>query len=102
MGLAAAMLCGAVLFAQEPGKQETQEQTPEVQRLPEAREFFVHEFHATQLELDCSVCHVPAREDSTVLKRPGHDECILCHEAQLRGGPHAEVLRPVPCVLSAF
>ncbi len=79
--LVAAMLCGAVLFAQEPGKQENQEQTQQVQRLPEAREFFVHEFHATQLELDCSVCHVPAREDSTVLKRPGHDECILCHEA---------------------
>ena len=79
--LAIVLLCGAASFAQEPGQEPSQEQPQEVQRLPEAQEFFVHEFHATQLELDCSVCHVPAQENSTVLKRPGHDQCILCHEA---------------------
>ena len=75
--VAAALLCRALSFAQTPA----QEQTQQIQRLPEAEDFFVHEFHATQLELDCSVCHLPAQENSTVLKRPGHDECILCHEA---------------------
>ena len=40
----------------------------------------MHEFHATQLELDCSVCHVPVEANSTVMQRPGHDQCLLCHE----------------------
>ncbi len=58
--VAAALLCRALSFAQEPGTVQNQEQNQEVQRLPEAQEFFIHEFHATQLELDCSVCHLPA------------------------------------------
>ena len=67
---------GFSLAAESP----PQSASADVQRLPEAEEFFVHEFHATQLELDCSVCHVTAEEDSTVMQRPGHDQCLLCHE----------------------
>ena len=50
------------------------------QRLPEADDFYIHEFHATQLDFDCSVCHLTAEEDSVVMARPGHDQCLLCHE----------------------
>ena len=75
--VAFALLCCVRSLAQE----SAQPPAEAAQRLPEAQEFFVLEFHATQLELDCSVCHIPAQENSTVLKRPGHDECILCHEA---------------------
>jgi len=42
-------------------------------------EFFLHAFHAKQLGLDCSTCHVPVSTGSVVLKRPGHDECMGCH-----------------------
>ena len=77
LALAAVMFVvgSAPLFAQEqPG-----EAPPRV-RLPEAQEFFVHEFHATQLELDCSVCHLTEGEDSTVMVRPHHEQCELCHQ----------------------
>ncbi len=75
--LLAALATVALLGAQEPAGDEPKK----AERLPEAADFFVHEFHATQLEFDCSVCHVPAEENSVVLARPGHDQCMLCHEA---------------------
>ena len=53
-------------------------QTPSQEEPEEA--FFIHEFHATLLELDCSVCHSPAQEGSVELARPGHDACLLCHQ----------------------
>ena len=64
------LIAGSVAIAQDAP----------AERLPEAADFFIHEFHATQLELDCSVCHLPTEEDSVVMARPGHDQCILCHE----------------------
>jgi hypothetical protein len=69
-----------------------QQEPAALERLPEAQGFFIHEFHATQLELDCSVCHVPSEEGSVELARPGHDQCILCHEAN-----YEEDLTPVFC-----
>ena len=53
-------------------------QTPSQEEPEEA--FFLHEFHASLLELDCSVCHFPAQEGSLELARPGHDACLLCHQ----------------------
>jgi hypothetical protein len=46
-------------------------------------EFFIHAFHKDKLggELDCTLCHVPVKEGSVVLKRPGHDQCMGCHDA---------------------
>ncbi len=41
--------------------------------------FYLHQFHATKMGFDCSVCHVPAKEGSVVLQRPGHDQCMACH-----------------------
>ncbi len=42
--------------------------------------FYIHAVHAKKLELDCSACHVPAKEGSVELKRPGHAECLTCHQ----------------------
>jgi hypothetical protein len=42
--------------------------------------FYLHAFHVKQLGLDCSTCHVPVKDGSVVLKRPGHDQCMVCHQ----------------------
>lgn len=52
----------------------------DLRRVPEARQFFVHDFHANRLGVECSVCHVPMEQGSVELARPGHDHCMLCHE----------------------
>ena len=43
--------------------------------------FYIHAFHKEKLngELECSLCHVAVKEGSVTLKRPGHDQCIVCH-----------------------
>ncbi len=47
---------------------------------PASKDFFIHAFHAKQLgTLECSLCHTPEKEGSVVLKRPGHDQCKVCH-----------------------
>ena len=46
----------------------------------DSNEFFLHAFHARDLGLDCSTCHVPEKEGSVVLKRPGHEVCMACHD----------------------
>jgi cytochrome c7-like protein len=46
----------------------------------EQKPFFLHAFHVKQLGLDCSTCHVPEKEGSIVLQRPGHDQCAVCHQ----------------------
>ena len=55
--------------ASTPGGPSTQKQ-----------DFFLHEFHAKQLSFDCSVCHVPEKAGSVVLQRPGHEQCMTCHQ----------------------
>jgi len=45
------------------------------------RNFLIHAYHKDKLggTLDCSLCHVAVKEGSVILKRPGHDQCIVCH-----------------------
>ena len=52
------------------------------QAAPEGKQepFLIHAVHAKQLSLDCNTCHVPAKEGSVVLQRPGHDQCMACHQ----------------------
>jgi len=50
-------------------------------RSPASLNFYIHAFHKEKLngELECSLCHVAVKEGSVTLKRPGHDQCIVCH-----------------------
>ncbi len=41
---------------------------------------YIHAVHAKKLELDCNTCHLPAREGSVELQRPGHPQCMTCHQ----------------------
>lgn len=41
--------------------------------------FLMHAVHR-KAKLTCDGCHVAVKEDSVVLKRPGHDECTTCHQ----------------------
>ena len=46
-----------------------------------AGEFLMHAGHKEKLgSLECSTCHVPVKDGSVVLKRPGHDQCMACHD----------------------
>ncbi len=45
----------------------------------EEKPFHLHAFHLKEAGLDCSTCHVPVKDDSVVLQRPGHDQCMVCH-----------------------
>jgi hypothetical protein len=42
--------------------------------------FYIHEFHANLLDLDCSTCHAPSKPGSVDFARPGHAQCIACHQ----------------------
>jgi hypothetical protein len=43
-------------------------------------EFFIHAFHKEKLgTLECNSCHTPVADGSVELKRPGHDQCKVCH-----------------------
>ena len=47
-----------------------------------ADEFSIHAFHKKALgSLVCSLCHIPESRESAELKRPGHDQCRVCHQA---------------------
>ncbi len=41
--------------------------------------FLMHAVHK-KAKLDCDGCHSAGKEGSVVLKRPGHDECTVCHQ----------------------
>src|SRR5882757_4794133 len=46
-----------------------------------AQTFFIHSFHKQALgSLVCSLCHVPSALGAVELKRPGHAECLVCHQ----------------------
>ena len=46
----------------------------------------IHQIHQQKLgALTCSLCHVPAARGSVMLKRPGHEQCRTCHEAEFKG-----------------
>lgn len=43
-------------------------------------EVYVHAMHAEKLgSLECSTCHTAVKDGSVELKRPGHDQCMVCH-----------------------
>ncbi|MBI4473673.1 MAG: hypothetical protein HY646_13480 [Acidobacteria bacterium] len=52
----------------------------QAERPGERKEVFIHAIHAAQLELDCSTCHMPEKEGSVIMARPGHAQCMSCHE----------------------
>lgn len=69
--------------APTPATQTTkpaEQKTPAPQSTGKEPPFYIHAFHAKQLGLDCSTCHVPVKEGSVVLARPGHDQCMVCHQ----------------------
>src|SRR6266849_5617420 len=43
-------------------------------------QFYMHAKHVKELQFDCETCHVPVSAGSVVLKRPGHDQCMGCHQ----------------------
>jgi len=49
---------------------------------PAAKEepFYLHAKHVGELGLDCNACHVAVKEGSVNLQRPGHDQCMACHQ----------------------
>jgi hypothetical protein len=42
--------------------------------------FYIHSSHVKTLGFDCELCHTPVKEGSVTLKRPGHDQCMGCHQ----------------------
>jgi len=63
---------------QNPARGHPAAATPAAQS--DQQPFYLHAFHAKQLGLDCSTCHVPEKQGSVVLQRPGHDQCMTCHQ----------------------
>jgi hypothetical protein len=47
---------------------------------PAVKQVFIHQLHATQLMLDCSTCHQSEKPNSVEFARPGHEQCMGCHE----------------------
>src|ERR1700678_3454145 len=107
IGLSLPFLLAVCGLAQTPGKPAAAAGTA-----ANPRDFFIHAFHKDKLggELDCTLCHVPSKEGSVTLKRPGHDQCITCHDADFNQTikqqvcaqchssfpPHAADLLPFP------
>src|SRR6266481_3537952 len=78
-----------LLVAGAPRGQETPSKTPaapsqspaQTQSQPATQApFYLHDFHAKQVGLDCDACHVPQKAGSVVYQRPGHDQCTPCHK----------------------
>lgn len=46
---------------------------------PSSPTFLMHAVHR-KAKLTCDGCHVAEKDGSVVLKRPGHDECTVCHQ----------------------
>jgi len=56
-------------------------------------DFFIHAFHSEKLgSLECSMCHVPVKDGSVMLQRPGHAQCLTCHDDDFN-----KDLKPVVC-----
>ena len=54
-------------------------------------EYRLHDRHVGQLGLDCGGCHVPRQPGSVVLARPGHAECLSCHQEDFQRKPRLEL-----------
>ena len=46
---------------------------------PSDASFLMHAVHK-KAKLTCDGCHVAVKDNSVVLRRPGHDECTACHQ----------------------
>ena len=82
-----------VAFAQAPSAQTPAKKPLPATKAPartqpvksateDPQNFFIHAFHKDKLggDLDCTLCHDPAKEGSVMLKRPGHEQCMTCHD----------------------
>ena len=63
--------------ADKPGKVKAESASAPSAAAPGA--FYLHAVHAKGIGLECSTCHVPAKEGAVALQRPGHDQCMACH-----------------------
>lgn len=66
--------------ASEDAKPQAEQKPPAVAAGGKQEPFYLHGVHVKQLGLDCSTCHTPAKEGSVALQRPGHDQCMTCHQ----------------------
>ncbi len=79
-GLPLLLALAALAFAQTPAKPRA---TAAAGAPAKQTEFLLHAFHKDKFggDLDCTLCHVPVKEGSVMLNRPGHDQCMACHDA---------------------
>lgn len=77
----ACLVTGGVagLLAQESPKSMKKPTPPAGTTAAQPGPFLMHDVHVKQ-GFDCDSCHLPVKEGSVVLKRPGHDECGGCHK----------------------
>ncbi len=56
-------------------------------------DYRLHDHHVGQLGLECNDCHVSKQPPSVVLARPGHAQCISCHQEDFQGQPGVGLCR---------
>jgi len=71
------------MMVQTPGAQEKSSPAQNADEPPLATR--MHQFHITDLELDCTECHsrqddAPAGQEWVYAVRPGHEQCEACHD----------------------
>ena len=54
-------------------------------------QFFLHAKHVKEIGLDCSTCHLPVKEGSAALQRPGHEQCTTCHADAFDKEPNQKI-----------
>jgi c(7)-type cytochrome triheme protein len=67
-----------VAAKQEPASAKTP--APSAAPAPAEETFHLHGKHVKEMGFDCSTCHLPVKEGSAKLQRPGHEQCITCHQ----------------------
>ena len=50
-------------------------------------DYRLHDHHRGELGLECRDCHVPKQPESVALARPGHAQCLSCHQEDFQGEP---------------
>jgi hypothetical protein len=76
LSLLAVMLAVSVQFCLAGGKQEAAASASNAG----GSAFYLHAKHVDEVGLDCNACHVATKEGSVTLQRPGHDQCMACHQ----------------------
>jgi hypothetical protein len=54
-------------------------------------QFYLHNKHVKEIGLDCTTCHVPVKEGSASLQRPGHEQCQSCHADAFDKEPNQKI-----------